>query len=334
MKSSIFAELSDNEGQTWRKMNTLNMYLMPPRTHDLYFHFVSEDQDGRRTPSVTPRLDRTTLNELSELDDKISNSQDENEREVWRSEIANTIARAVRSDSNIRRIQQFLDKVYRPVNVKLNINFMPGRRVADDTYGLCEPYVNPNITSHVNTDRVSEFSIDLRDGLHFIRNSDFRINPDPAWGAYNLLSNLVPGSYCNDLNSGDPRLRPLPNERDKDFHLFFVNRIITPLTAADTTIYGAVAGLGYPYAFVSDIGNRRRRHQVIAHEIGHTLYLQHNHERELQPNMGLQNTSTDFWDGSSLMHWSQQNNRRHIGTPHWRELNNNYNCYQYDLCEQ
>ena len=53
----------------------------------------------------------------------------------------------------------------------------------------------------------------------------------------------------------------------------------TPLTAADTTIYGAVvAGIGYPYAFVGDISNRRRRHQVIAHEIGHTLYLQHNHE--------------------------------------------------------
>ena len=39
---------------------------------------------------------------------------------------------------------EFLDKVYRPVNVKLNINFMPGRRVAvieiRDDAGECSLY--------------------------------------------------------------------------------------------------------------------------------------------------------------------------------------------------
>ena len=74
------------------------------------------------------------------------------------------------------------------------------------------------------------------------------------------------------------------------------------------------AWVRYPYAFVSNISNRRRRHQVIAHEIGHTLYLQHNHERvrnaenELSSRIdGLERTSTDFWDGSSLIEAVSEN---------------------------
>jgi len=86
---------------------------------------------------------------------------------------------------------------------------------------------------------------------------------------------------------------------------------------------GPPAGHGL---FISDYGGYGRElSQIVAHEIGHTIGLNHNAERNgdgtacteatVNPFIDQANGDSDFKDNSSLMWCIAESGRKHIGVP-------------------
>ena len=174
-------------------------------------------------------------------------------------------------------------------------------------------------------------------GIFIDANSNDKMFIIPAGGIF-----TIPGSGTSVLSASIndeerfTRLRPAPQEKRK-LHIFFVKGITAsnPNTKDDSIFGKAIQN--YSYIFVPEKilneNNRDLKKQLIAHEIGHTLHMHHNHEENFTSKMiDTHRTDTDFWDGSSLMHWHHDNSRLHIGTPSWKELNSEYNCYEDNSC--
>ena len=215
-------------------------------------------------------------------------------------------------------LQAELNKIFRPMNVTFEVMHQPGRVVNFDS-SICAPQTNT--ASHANADRVTEYS-----GYDVNGNGVFDVNPNDTLVSgtelNTLLSDLVPGAICtNTTMSNTLQLMPVHNNK-RELHLFFMDELTD---SANSKNIRGVAIYGYSYVFVKWKLEKLLQNQVVAHEIGHALHMNHNHEANgISKIIVQQKQDTDYWDGTSLMYRIEGEKRLHIIAPNWKELNQEY----------